>query len=168
MGGHSELTQDIWPLRMTKRVSKEMPLPTGAVVFGHSSLTRTIWKDVGHPEDEEPPSSGEESDGDDPADSGVGLSSYAPTIANRKKNSLTYEDYKIGMICALPKELAAVKASFDERHQCLPQLNKDTNSYCLGSIGTQNVVAACLPYEEYGINTAAKVASDMDKTFPAL
>ncbi|KAM6484167.1 nucleoside phosphorylase domain-containing protein [Trichoderma sp. SZMC 28011] len=72
------------------------------------------------------------------------------------KNSLTYEDYKIGMICALPKELAAVKASFDERHQCLPQLNKDTNSYCLGSIGTQNVVAACLPYEEYGINTAAK------------
>ncbi|KAL5088364.1 hypothetical protein Trisim1_006573 [Trichoderma cf. simile WF8] len=127
-----------------------------------------IWKDIGHPEDGEPPSSGEESDGDDPADSGVELSSYAPTTAERRENALTYDDYKTGIICALPKELAAVKASFDEHHQCLPRLKKDTTSYCLGSVGTDNMVAACLPYEEYGINTAAKVASDMDKTFPTL
>ncbi|PNP50211.1 hypothetical protein THARTR1_09200 [Trichoderma harzianum] len=168
MGRHCELTQTIWPLRKMERGSRDLSLPAGAVVFGHNSLTRTIWKDVGDPEDGEPPSSGEESNDDDPADSGVGLSSYEPTIADRKEHSLAYDDYKIGIICALPKELAAVKASFDEHHQCLPQLKKDTNSYCLGSIGTDNVVAACLPYEEYGINTAAKVASDMDKTFTAL
>ncbi|KAL6825941.1 hypothetical protein J3E69DRAFT_279665 [Trichoderma sp. SZMC 28015] len=175
MGRHCELTQTIWPLRMRKRVSKEMPLPAGAVVFGYNSLIRMIWKDTGHPEDGEPPLSGEESDddgpadsGDDPADSGVGLNSCAPTTAERRENPLTYDDYKTGIICALPKELAAVEASFDEHHQCLPQLKKDTNSYCLGSIGTQNVVAACLPYEEYGINAAAKVASDMDKTFTTL
>lgn len=57
---------------------------------------------------------------------------------------------------------------FDKHHQCLPQLERDTNTYCLGSIGTRNLGAACLPYEEYGINTAGKVASDMDNTFTAL
>lgn len=106
--------------------------------------------------------------GDDPADSGVGLSSYAPTIAERRGKSLTYDEYKIGIIYALPKELAAIKASSDEHHQCLPQLKKDTNSYCLGSIGTRNVVAACLLYEEYDISIVAKAASDMDKTFTTL
>ncbi|PKK52463.1 hypothetical protein CI102_4173 [Trichoderma harzianum] len=69
---------------------------------------------------------------------------------------------------ALPKELAAVKALFDEHHQCLPPLKRDTNSYCLDRIGTHNVVATCLPYKECGFKTAAKVASDIDKTFPTL
>lgn len=44
----------------------------------------------------------------------------------------------------------------------------DANRYALGSLGTYNIVAACLPSGRYGTNAAAKVASDVEKSFHAL
>ncbi|GLB04877.1 hypothetical protein AtubIFM57258_010898 [Aspergillus tubingensis] len=79
-------------------------------------------------------------------------------------------EYTVGVVCALPKELFALRALFDYRYQD-PQVALDpydTNSYVFGRIGHHDIVAACLPQGEYGTNSAADVASNMNRTFPAL
>ncbi|RAL17338.1 purine and uridine phosphorylase, partial [Aspergillus homomorphus CBS 101889] len=79
------------------------------------------------------------------------------------------ERYTVGLVSALPKELYAVRALFDHRHQDPVGLDPhDTNSYVFGRIGHHDVVAACLPQGEYGTNSAADVATNMSRSFPAL
>src|SRR6266480_6236147 len=78
------------------------------------------------------------------------------------------EHYTVGVVCALNKELLAVRSLFDSRHGDLKTPLQDTNHYALGRIGRHNVVAACLPSGEYGTNSAAIVASHMRRTFPAV
>jgi nucleoside phosphorylase len=56
----------------------------------------------------------------------------------------------------------------DEEHQELPPNNNDSNIYTFGSIGTHNVVLACLPAGQTGTNSAAAVAIQMKTTFPAI
>ena len=80
---------------------------------------------------------------------------------------LTPQDYTVGWICALPNpELAAALFILDSEHQRLLQKQTDTNNYILGSIGLHNVVIACLPQGEYGVSSAANVASQMRHSFP--
>ncbi|KAF5691080.1 ankyrin protein 3 [Fusarium denticulatum] len=52
--------------------------------------------------------------------------------------------YKVGIICALPKELMAVRALFDETHPGLKKSKDDTNTYALGKMGLHHVVTTCL------------------------
>lgn len=81
--------------------------------------------------------------------------------------SLRPEDYAVGWICAIPKELIAAKAMLDSIHTPLEtQPKNDDNSYTLGRIGEHNVVMACLP--EYGVVSAAVTAKLMQNTFPRL
>ncbi|KAL4929897.1 uncharacterized protein BDV17DRAFT_290253 [Aspergillus undulatus] len=82
----------------------------------------------------------------------------------------THGDYTIGWICALPEtELVAAAAMLDEEHPVLPAADLwDTNSYILGRIGEHNVVIACLPAETTGKVSAATVAKDMLRSFPAV
>ncbi|KAL6800428.1 hypothetical protein J3E68DRAFT_272313 [Trichoderma sp. SZMC 28012] len=163
-----ELAQTILPLRMINKNTEKVCLPVGAVVFGHNPHWGKIWNDTGDPQVGKPPLVGEESDGDDTLDSGVGPSIFSNTVSEQNDNTFDYKDYKIGIICALPKELMAVRLLLDDIHQGLRQAENDNNAYILGSIGMHNVVAVCLPYAEPGTNAAAKVASDMEKTFSAL
>ncbi|GES65817.1 purine and uridine phosphorylase [Aspergillus terreus] len=81
-----------------------------------------------------------------------------------------HSDYTVWWICALPKtELVAAVAMLDEEHPVLPAADpNDTNSYLLGRIGHHNVVIACLPAETKGKVSAATVAKDMLRTFPAV
>ena len=80
---------------------------------------------------------------------------------------LTHQDYAVGWICALPyPEQAAALFMLDTEHPRLPRNQADTNNYTLGSIGLHNVVMACLPQGEYGISSAANVASQMKHSFP--
>lgn len=79
--------------------------------------------------------------------------------------SYSIENYTVGIICALPKELLAVRTLFDQRHSRLETAPSDTNQYALGQIGHHMVVAACLPAGEYGTVTAATVASGMKSSF---
>ncbi|KAF5971128.1 ankyrin 3 [Fusarium coicis] len=72
----------------------------------------------------------------------------------------------IAWICALHFEMAAARATLDEEHSEYPQQGNDTNSYVLGSIRNHNVVIACLPDAQYGLNNAASVLSNMRRTFP--
>lgn len=82
--------------------------------------------------------------------------------------SRSHNDYTVGWICALPKELIAAAAMLDETHQDLPRQPNDHNAYTLGRVGVHNVVVACLPKGEIGNNNAATVATRMTSTFPSI
>ncbi|KAK4944854.1 hypothetical protein LTR10_015773 [Elasticomyces elasticus] len=83
--------------------------------------------------------------------------------------ALSRDDYHIGLVFALPKELAAGKAMLDEEHKMIPgQDPSDTNSYTLGRMHEHNVVLACLPASVDGTTAAAAVAVNMLRTFKAL
>ncbi|KAL3443419.1 nucleoside phosphorylase domain-containing protein [Aspergillus insuetus] len=77
-------------------------------------------------------------------------------------------DYTVGIICALDKELLAVRCLLDTVHPVPSVSRHDTNSYTLGSIAQHAVVTTCLPAGEYGTNAAASVASQMRMSFPAI
>ncbi|KAJ5767738.1 hypothetical protein N7533_000321 [Penicillium manginii] len=79
--------------------------------------------------------------------------------------SLKPEDYAVGIVCALPLELLAVRALFDQTHPDLPLSPADSNHYALGSMEGHKVVAACLPDGEYGTNSAADVAANLRRSF---
>lgn len=81
---------------------------------------------------------------------------------------LSYDDYTVGWICALPLEMAAAKLMLDDIHPKLLQPLSDRNTYVLGEIGGHNVVVACLPFGIYGTTSAAVVADQMLSTFHSL
>ncbi|KAG5804539.1 hypothetical protein H9Q74_008775 [Fusarium xylarioides] len=96
-------------------------------------------------------------------------------LAKRRKtgfqqieDELIRERYTVAWICALHIEMAAARAMLDEEHSEYPQQGNDTNSYVLGSIRNHNVVIACLPEAQCGLNNAASVLSNMRRTFPNL
>jgi nucleoside phosphorylase len=55
-----------------------------------------------------------------------------------------------------------------EVHQDLARAEGDKNIYTLGQVWEHNVVIACLPSGTTGITPAAKVASDMFRSFPRI
>ncbi|KAL3453195.1 Pfs domain protein [Aspergillus insuetus] len=78
---------------------------------------------------------------------------------------LSYGDYLMGWVCALPLEMAAASVMLDEVHQPLPQSPNDSNTYTLGRIGNHNVVIACLPTGIYGAISATASVVQMRFTF---
>jgi nucleoside phosphorylase len=74
-------------------------------------------------------------------------------------------DYTIGIICALPIELAAATEMLDEEHPSIMQNLADDNSYRLGRIGEHNVVIGALPCGSADPVSAAGVALNMKSTF---
>ncbi|KAL4786402.1 hypothetical protein BJX76DRAFT_365791 [Aspergillus varians] len=141
----------------------------GAVIFGHNQAINWFWKDFGFPSEGEAMSPPEEPEIQF-HDSAIGQSlNSSDEISIKSTNSaiLTPKDYTVGIVCALHKELLAVRALFDDRHDKeMPIPSQDTNHYSLGRIGKHNVVAACLPSGRYGTNSAADVVSHMARTFP--
>ncbi|KAE8549488.1 hypothetical protein EYB25_008010 [Talaromyces marneffei] len=81
---------------------------------------------------------------------------------------LSYEDYTIAWICALPVEMAAAQVLLDEVHADLVAPPRDSNSYALGRIGEHNVVIAGLPSGGYGIASTAAAACNLQRTFPEI
>jgi nucleoside phosphorylase len=82
---------------------------------------------------------------------------------------LPIEEYQVGWVCALPKELTAARAMLDEDHEEFrSQVTHDNNSYVLGRIYGHNVVIACLPAGVYGTVSAATVANNMLRTFTGI
>ncbi|KAF7550276.1 hypothetical protein G7Z17_g5837 [Cylindrodendrum hubeiense] len=75
-------------------------------------------------------------------------------------------EYTVGILCALPKELFAVRALFDQKHNSFRNLQGDSNTYALGRMKSHLVVTTCLPAGEYGTNAAADSASNMKRSFP--
>ncbi|KAL3451586.1 hypothetical protein BJX65DRAFT_220947 [Aspergillus insuetus] len=89
---------------------------------------------------------------------------------SEQSRSIVHDDYTIGWICALPEtELLAAAAMLDEEHPMLPAADpRDTNSYLLGRIGAHNIVIACLPAQTTGKVSAATVANNLSRSFPAV
>lgn len=81
------------------------------------------------------------------------------------RNIRQHGDYTIGWICALDKEMEAARAMLESEHEKLPQDFADANCYVLGDIGPHNIVIACLPWNTYGMSTAANVATHMARSF---
>ncbi|KAK6335930.1 hypothetical protein TWF730_003305 [Orbilia blumenaviensis] len=131
----------------------------GAVIFGHNRGTELSLGDIGYPKEHELLSSAEEPETQS-HDSGLG-SSLGLSFS-------TCEDYTVGIVCALPKELLAVRAMFDSKHEKLEYPPEDTNQYALGCIHQHYVVAAGLPLGEYGTCAAADVLTNMKRSFPRL
>ncbi|KAH8812294.1 hypothetical protein F5884DRAFT_855596 [Xylogone sp. PMI_703] len=184
---HSELAQVVLPSHFRKRLPKHNSVRlkdwgSGAIVFGYNADLGWFWNDTGYLEQGEAPQSsddsGSESD-DEFHDTGIGTS-LAPLISVDEKEtpeppmsgplpgSLTHEHYEIGIVCALWKELLAVRALFDFTHSELKTAEEDPNRYCLGRIKDYNVVAAGLPSNDYGTNSATNVASHLIRSFPAV
>ncbi|KAB8217056.1 purine and uridine phosphorylase [Aspergillus novoparasiticus] len=183
---HSELAQVILPLHFRRRIQKHNTIRSrdwghGAVIFGYNRDFRWSWNDTGFPEQEDVLSSSNnsESDSDDDFhDSGLGAS-LAPSatvegprelpLSRSLPQGITHEDYEVGIVCALWKELLAVRALFDLPHPDLGEKDEnDPNSYCLGRMKGFNVVAAGLPDDDYGMNSATNVASHLIRTFRRL
>ncbi|RYP32296.1 hypothetical protein DL767_005271 [Monosporascus sp. MG133] len=178
---HSDFVQVLLPSGFRGDLPKRDPLRLtgrGAVIFGDNMNFKWYWKDTGHPEEGISPSPSKQSEIRH-HDSGIGssLSSSAaeargdfadsssqPPSESSSGEMLTYKHYKIGVICALPKELMAVLVLFDSKHEVSKTPPKDDNSYFLGRIGEHNVVATCLP--EYGTNAAAAAVTHMTRSFP--
>ena len=78
------------------------------------------------------------------------------------------EDYTVGWICALPTEMTAAMAMFDDLYEELPQPPEDYNAYSFGRIGNHNVVATCLPAGVLGTTPAANVANQLRGSFPSI
>ncbi|KAJ6024682.1 hypothetical protein N7540_005479 [Penicillium herquei] len=89
-------------------------------------------------------------------------------MAHYRPSSFRFEDYKVGIICALPKELLAIRALFDETHEGLRTVKEDTMHYSLGRMGRHLVATACLPSGEYGTNSSSAAMQNMRRTFPQL
>ncbi|RAQ51736.1 hypothetical protein AFGD_006009 [Aspergillus flavus] len=81
---------------------------------------------------------------------------------------LTPESYAIGIVCALHKELLAVRILFDCTHESIPVPSEDSNHYSFGRMGQHDIVAVCLPSGEYGTNSAANAIANMRRSFPAI
>ncbi|KAH8690777.1 hypothetical protein BGW36DRAFT_328708 [Talaromyces proteolyticus] len=84
------------------------------------------------------------------------------------ERALSFEDYTVAWISALPVELAAAKAMLDETHDSPPLPPSDCNAYTLGRLSGHNVAIACLPLGVYGANVATSVLIQMKSTFPWL
>ncbi|KAG5794504.1 hypothetical protein H9Q69_006460 [Fusarium xylarioides] len=86
----------------------------------------------------------------------------------KNKDVFTHNDYAVGWVCALPKELTAATAMLDYQHPALSKPRNDINSYTLGSIGPHNIAITCLPKGMIGNVPAATVASHLVTTFPSI
>ncbi|OAP62831.1 hypothetical protein AYL99_02058 [Fonsecaea erecta] len=170
----------------------------GAVVFGHNADYNWFWGDTGDPTHEEPVSSSDEADSEftdsgigtslyssaarsevplqkivSESDrslytTGQSVASLRRMLSEGSSMTLSHEDYHVGIVCALHKELLAVRALLDSTHPMLQIVDQDSNHYALGRMAGHNVVAACLPSDDIGTNTAASVAAHMIRSFPAI
>lgn len=91
--------------------------------------------------------------------------SVAQASTSSTREGYSNEAYTIGIICALPIELAAAVRMLDKEHPRLSQDLGDDNSYRFGHIGDHNVVIGCLAAGRTGLVSAASVALKMKSSF---
>ncbi|KAJ5715263.1 uncharacterized protein N7483_012444 [Penicillium malachiteum] len=89
-------------------------------------------------------------------------------MAHYRPTSFRFAAYKLGIICALPKELLAIRVLSDETHEGLRTVKEDKMHYSLGRMGKHLVATACLPSGEYGTNSSSAAMQNMRRPFPQL
>lgn len=92
-----------------------------------------------------------------------------PNIATSIDTKMyTRNQYTVGIICPLAKELKAVLALFDNSHCSPSPESEDGDIYFLGEMAGHWVVATCLPATEYGTNSAAAIAANLKSRFSSI
>ncbi|KAI9369820.1 WD40 repeat-like protein [Aspergillus egyptiacus] len=86
---------------------------------------------------------------------------------DHRRAFLRYEDYTVGIICALVIELNALRHMLDQEHARLRVKPHDSNIYVVGEVSLHNVVIACLPGSQ-GKGPSAISATNMARTFPSV
>ncbi|KAL4786957.1 Pfs domain protein [Aspergillus varians] len=82
---------------------------------------------------------------------------------------MSHDEFTVGIICALPLEVAAAVTMLDEEYKTMPaQDPADHNTYRFGRLHLHKVVIASLPSGLSGTTSAATVAKDMLRTFQSL
>ncbi|KAK7221461.1 hypothetical protein V2G26_009464 [Clonostachys chloroleuca] len=179
-----EPVQAVFPLSLTLSESlhpRGDKLPNdGALIFGHSSQFSWIWDDLNLPRKGQLNELALKS----PNDSGIGSSHVSsssssgipsmafpsgahnnptpPYVLEPSYQTYPKKSYTVAIICALPKELMAVRALFDDNH-APPENVPDDDRYVFGKIEHHMVVATSL--SKYGTNEAACAATAMKHTF---
>ncbi|KAG5654894.1 hypothetical protein KAF25_005851 [Fusarium avenaceum] len=195
---HTDPIQTIVPSALSYKIHpRECPLNlegNGAVVFGRNQGFPLVWGDTGHPLLGPPQGQAFKPTPDDDRDSGIGRS-FASSRSEGRASALERSgtphstmsmseslkvtmrsegqiygrnQYTAGILCALPIEMKAIRALFDERHQSPTGILGDENQYVLGQMAQHMVVATSLPAGEYGTNAAASAISDMMRSFLSL
>ncbi|CAG8189942.1 unnamed protein product [Penicillium salamii] len=190
---HSDIVQSLLPSKLARQLPTMKPSEKqgsdGAFIFGQNQSNLWYWPETGEPSRKPIRPTGWKLDhisNSSSHDSGIGDSlpssesvsiqstdrSFDGVSAKKSMRSLrttqiSTHAYTVGIICALPIELKAVRMLFDESHrrQAPPT---DTNAYVFGCMSEHFVVATCLPNGEYGIGSATDVASNMKRTFLSL
>lgn len=80
---------------------------------------------------------------------------------------LSFNDYTIGWICALPVELEAAQLIFKTTHP-LPSIPNDRNIYHSAQFGPDNIIIACFPGDETGTDSPTKAVTRFLSTFQRL
>ncbi|KAJ5281488.1 hypothetical protein N7478_006860 [Penicillium angulare] len=172
---HSELAHTLLPSHLERKLpmcSSFSLSATGAAIFGYNQNDGWLWGDIGDPEQGVPSTSDDQYDSDDHGQTRTSIIDIpilnAPMVGASSSVIASYQ-YRVAIICALPQEMMAVRALFDDLHpKDIPKDENDSNSYIFGRMAGHNVVTACLPSGEYGTNAASKVASDLQRSFPAV
>ncbi|KAI0542138.1 hypothetical protein GGR58DRAFT_510462 [Xylaria digitata] len=156
-GDHSDVTQVLLP----EKVSRDEPQiinprkvdDDSAVIFGYNSEHSWIWQDFGHPTRGYPSPPIEVHEESLPIH-GNRLGLGSDKSSNTPVNS---DAYTVGIVCALPKEGAAMEELFDKVYERIEK-------YVLGCIGEHHVVLAYLS-GQYGITAAATAAKELGNYF---
>ncbi|KAH2486611.1 hypothetical protein KXW70_006391 [Aspergillus fumigatus] len=90
-----------------------------------------------------------------------------PSMNECSADRWTYNDYTVGVVCAMGFEMSAVRYMLDDEHPRLPTKQGDSNLYILGELSGHNVVIAWLPGTQ-GKGAAAIVANNMQRTFASI
>ncbi|KAF5558855.1 nucleoside phosphorylase [Fusarium phyllophilum] len=196
-GHHGEPVHVAFPSVLSHKLCpRKSPIKlSGAAVFGHNPSFSWTWGDTGLPTQQQSEHETVVIHQLDKADndSGIGESLVAsssqshaspipsssisrPPSSLRKSQTAppivvdTYSrsEYTVDILCALPIELKAIRALFDQRHQNLARMLGDNNQYALGEMSQHMVVATSLPAGEHGTNSAASAVSDMMRSFVSI
>ncbi|KAK6343489.1 hypothetical protein TWF730_011079 [Orbilia blumenaviensis] len=175
-GKHSNFIQVALPTQQYNQAKKEKAFHLGnggAVIFGRNHRTQRLLYERESLLGDEVPSAYSKHDtsfnGTRSDDSGVGLSQTPSLLPN-----FNCSEYRVGIICALPKEFFAVRALFDNEHgdECLKSLctagDAYVNNYALGCFFEHKVVAVCLSSGGYGLSAASTVYTNLSRSFREL
>ncbi|KAF3312299.1 hypothetical protein TWF173_007278 [Orbilia oligospora] len=89
-------------------------------------------------------------------------------MQRRRLPSPCPEDFTIGWVSAIPAELAAAQAMFDEVYEDLDSIKEIGAIYSYGRIQGHNVVVGSLPDSGYGKISAAIMSTRMEADFPSI
>lgn len=93
-----------------------------------------------------------------------------PQMPASLEDTISQTNYLIGWICILPSEYYEAVKMFDEKYDSayIVRGHDDRNDYDIGRIGNHLVVMNCPAAGTCGEIRAAKIASDMRSSFPAI